>query len=386
MVVPFVDGDFAHRVLRPDRPIGDLAWNAPARFRATVTTPLGLRVVTNGVDRPVDAPEGQQAVAVDADGVGDLVVVASRDWVVAERDVGGVRLRSWARARDKAAGRAVLDEGEAALRWLEAHLGRYPFTELDLVEASLVGGAGGVEFGGMALVGGFLYRDPAAGPLLSGLGVDLSGATAQLGQERAFVVAHEVAHQWAPGLVDVDAWNHPIVDEPLAQYLAWRVRTEGRPAAEAAALRKRSVDGAYAMHRMLGGRDGAADRPTSAFTSQLEYAALVYGKAPGLYFALEDAVGRPALDGALEAAFRSQAWRTVGPDAWLAALEAGGAPGAVALGQRWWHEAHGDADLGVDPAQGAGLDALLGPGGAEQLQQLLGPAGGAGLLQQLLPG
>ncbi|MEQ1501529.1 MAG: M1 family aminopeptidase [Myxococcota bacterium] len=385
MVVPVVDGAFVRRVLRPDRPIGDLAWNNPSTFSARIVTPTGLTVVTNLVDRAAPSVAGGQVVVAEGSGVGDLVIVASRDWSIREQQVGGVRVRSFARSRDAVAGQDVLAAGVKSLTVLERY-GRYPFTELDLVEASLVGGAGGVEFGSLAVIGGFLYRDPGASgspmaALLGGLG-GLGGAQGsgpspaeEIARQRAFVVAHEVAHQWSPGLVGADAWTYPIVDEPLAQYLAWRVVTDGLSTASAAEVRGKYVSMNYGLLRLLGGRDGAADRPTSGFGSSLEYAGLVYGKAPGLYWALEGAVGRPALDRALTAAFRARAWRPTSPDAWLGALEAGGAKGAVGLGARWWREPHGDEDLGVDPGGRQTLAWMVGPQQAAQLDGVFSQLG-----------
>ncbi|MEQ1568146.1 MAG: M1 family aminopeptidase [Myxococcota bacterium] len=358
VIGPAADGAWAARVLRLDAPIGDLAWNGPASFRVEVTTPVGLRVVTNLVDAPVVVRGDHQVVVCSGEGVSDLAVVAARDWVVREQRVGAVTVRSWAREPDAAAGATVLSAGAQALSALERY-GPYPFAELDLVEASLAGGAGGVEFGSLALIGGFLYGRGSLGWL--------GGAVPDLAEQRGFVVAHEVAHQWAPGVVGVDAWNHPVVDEALAQYLAWRVRSDGRSTAQAEALATQQLSANYALMRLLGTPDAPAAASTSAFVSNLQYAGVVYGKAPGLYRALERSIGRPALDRAIRQAVEARGWTTSTAEQWLAALEAGGATGARALGARWWSEAHGDEDLGFDPAGGAALEPLVGRAVADQL-------------------
>jgi hypothetical protein len=362
-VVPFVDGAPARHGRSK---VGDLAWNGPASFKVLVTTPRGLDVVTNLADGPARTKRSEQSVFAEGVGPSDVVIVAARDWVVEERRVDDVIVRSWARERDRVGGIAVADASARALRFLERY-GRYPFRELDLVEASLVGGVGGVEYGGMALVGGFLYQDPARTPLLGSL---LAGAPGlQMSEQLDFVVAHEVAHQWSPGLVGADAWNHPIVDEPLAQYLGWRVCSDDQPPDEARARVGRLVTLNYALMRLLGGEDGPADQASDQYPSPVVYAGLIYGKAPGLYLALEDAVGRGTLDQALRRAFAERAWTTTAPDGWLASLERGGATGAVALGRRWWDEAHGDEDLGLDPSGRTAIRLLLGPELAARLEQ-----------------
>lgn len=187
--------------------------------------------------------------------------------------------------------------------------------------------------------------------------------------QRRFVVVHEVAHQWVPGLLGTDSQSSPVVDEALAQYLAGRVveaqvgREQGRTE------RDRNVGLNYALYRLMGGPDGPADRPTDAFGSSLEYGALVYGKAPYLYVDLEDRLGRDRLDGALRRAVAGNAWKTVDTAGWIAALEKGGATGVGALADRWWRGVGGDEDLGYDPSGRAAFALIVGEELATQMEQ-----------------
>jgi hypothetical protein len=71
MVAPRGAGGAAPRVVRPDQPIGDQAWNGPARWDVTVTPPPGVRVVTNLADEAL--PDGR--VHARGSGPWDLVVV-----------------------------------------------------------------------------------------------------------------------------------------------------------------------------------------------------------------------------------------------------------------------------------------------------------------------
>ncbi len=382
-LAPFVDGE---AVVQVPSAVGDLAWNQLGVFDVRVVTPAGMRVVTNLVDK---APEHLSAAAsltrAQGAGVRDLVVVASRSWQVLERDLGGVTLRSWFLPQDALAGQAALDTAAASLELYSELLGPYPYTELDVVEATLVGGAGGVEFSGLVLIAGFLYRDPGASqsPMASlmqlwgslGMGTMGSQMGDMLTGQRRFVVAHELAHQWVPGLVGTDSQRHPIVDEALAQYLAGRV-VEAQLGPEAGAEeRDRNVLMNYALYRLLGGPDAVAGRPTGAFASTLEYGALVYGKAPYLYVALEQRHGRAVVERALRSAVDELAWGITDTDGWIAALERGGLHQAGGAAQRWWVEAHGDEDLGVDEDGEAAVRLLFGDAMAAQLDQSLAITG-----------
>lgn len=353
MLAPRAGGTWAPRMVRPDAPVGDTAWNGPARWDVTLHPPAGVRVVTNLVDEA--GPDG--SVHARGEGPWDFVLVGYTGVEVATRDVGGVKVRSWYRPQDAAAGRAVLGEAAHALQFLERY-GRYPYRELDLAEASLTGGAGGVEFGGLALIASWLYGRPGGGGPLGAL---LGGAPLlDLAEMRSFVVAHEVAHQWSPGLLVADAWAQPIVDEPLAQYLAWRVVQGNRTGPEARALFDRQVTVGYAAMRLMGRDDGPAARETTAFPDAMAYGGLVYGKAPHLYRALHESLGPATLDDALRDAIAARAWTAVDGRSWLALLEQEGAAGAEAAGDRWWWGETGDEDLALDPDGRAAMRMMLG--------------------------
>ncbi|MBW2527419.1 MAG: hypothetical protein JRI23_24770, partial [Deltaproteobacteria bacterium] len=159
MVAPFRDGAFdTGEPLR----FGDLAYNQPARFEVRTIVPAGLEVVTNLVDGATGtlAP-GWEVTPSAGSFVRDFVLVAGRDLSRSSRHHGKTRVTSVYRKRDEEAGKRVLEAAVASLACFEKHFGPYPYAELDVVEASLVGGAGGVEFSTMVLIAGMLYRDPA---------------------------------------------------------------------------------------------------------------------------------------------------------------------------------------------------------------------------------
>jgi hypothetical protein len=361
--------------------------------------------------------------------VRDFVLVAGLDLERKSVELGPVRVTSVYRARDAKAGQEVLDAAVSSLRAFERHFGPYPYAELDVVESSLVGGAGGVEFSALVLVAGMLYRSPdesshplallskLSGGLGSGLGAlfdpgSLFGARepvadaprspaapsrlgsaavgtpaeavptappdpaewlhAQLAQMREFTVAHEVAHQYFAGIVGNDSRRHPSLDEPMAQYAA-RVAMEERhgPAVGEAAWNA-NVTMNYALYRLLGGADRPVSRDVASYASAVEYAALVYGKAPQIYPALRRAIGQETLHRAIRAALSRHRFSLLATDEWIGAIEqgAGGAGGKVRpLFERWLRQTHADADLGVDDSGKLVLDLAFGPEQARAMRE-----------------
>jgi hypothetical protein len=280
--------------------------------------------------------------------VRDFALLASRDFVTRAKQVGDVTVRSHFLARDAVSGEQVLDAAAHALAIFQQRFGPYPYSDLDVVEAALVGGAGGAEFSGLVTVASMLYRPLPIDKTWLGM---LGGA---LGSALEFTTAHEVAHQYWYGLVGSDAREHPAADESLTQWSA-QLYFEDRYGSERA---QREGDAQlrmnYRMMRALGEADGAVDRPVDAFPSTLAYAGLVYGKGAYFYAALRKRMGEAAYFRALREYARRYRFQLAPATGFLdTAAEGSPRPGELrALAQHWLHQTHGDRDLGNPGLQG----------------------------------
>jgi hypothetical protein len=397
MVAPFREGSFDES--RPGR-IGDLAYNHVASYRVRTVVPAGVSIVTNLVDgEPGALADGARVYVSEGELVRDFVLVAGRDLERAHKNVGGTRVASVYRARDARGGKIALEVAASSLASFERRFGPYPYRELDVVEASLVGGAGGVEFSGLVLIAGMLYRpleDSTSalaqilklwGNLASGIASGLEGKPQRpatpptdslLDDALEFTVAHEVAHQYFAGIVGNDARRHPSLDEPAAQYAAGLAVEDRRGAKAAGEAMDKNVKLNYALYRLLGGADRPVLRDTASYRTAVEYAALVYGKAPYAYVALRKALGDDKLHGAMRAAVERHRFGLVTTEEWIAALEdATGGPRSPVRPtlRRYLEETHGDADLGVDDSGDFVLDAIFPPDVAAALRAALPAVG-----------
>jgi hypothetical protein len=402
--------------------MGDLALYEPAHVLATLTVPSGWAAHATGAPMGgLPERDGRVRYSFAAAAVRDFPVLVTRGYASATATVNGVTVESHFAPQDAAAGKRVLKYASRALEEFEKRLGPLPYTHFRVVEAPLSGGAGGMEFPGLVTVGTALYRakqDPLA--MLAGMpgmedfealmGAQGSSLLGQMGSrvgeamERTleFTVAHEVAHQYFAGLVGSDPIRDPVVDESLAQYAALLYMEWVHGPEAAAALRNEALVMPYQLFRMTGGRDGRADRPTGDFDGgEMEYGALVYGKAPLLHHASRQLVGDAAFLKALRAYVDTYRFKWACKSCFTQELAKASSTHTKALGAlrtRWWEEAHGDEDLGTGDL--GGLMGALGGGGAD-LQDLQGlmealGAGGQGgvpqldaqtkeLLEQLLP-
>jgi aminopeptidase N len=224
-------------------------------FRVAFDTPRGLDVASTGVvstRRPL--PGGRLEQVVTARRVRDFAFVAGR----LERlsaDAGGIRVNVW---RDPS---TPLPVARGALRQAQRSLafdGRlfgpypYPYRELDVVIGDYP------DFGGQ--------EEPQL----------------VITHPEAPTVAHEVAHQWWYGVVGVDEYAAPWLNEGFASY------TQARELGEAASLCQQ-VSWPEPRDRLGLGMDYWSGRPD-------EFGAVVYGQGACLLQDLSRTLGRPAFD------------------------------------------------------------------------------------------
>jgi hypothetical protein len=334
------------------RALGDLGAEGMSFVHATVRTPRAVTLASTGVisENLAVSDAQHRTQTVNASLVRDFALVASRELVMQARQVGDVTVRAYYLERDAVSGGQVLDTAAQALSVFERRFGPYPYTDLDVVEAPLVGGAGGAEFSGLVTVASMLYR-----PLtLDKSALSLVGGSQ--GSALEFTTAHEVAHQYWYGLVGSDAREHPFADESLTQWSAMLYFEDRFGIERANQQGDAQVRMNYRLMRLLGKPDGAVNRPVDAFESALAYAGLVYGKGAYLYAALRKQSGDAAFFAALRNYARRYRFQQAPPMAFIDGLAKGSqdATKLRALARRWLEQSHGDADLG-----GATMESML---------------------------
>jgi len=327
--------------------MGDMADFAVANYQVKVVAPQSMVLASSGVQVGSNAlgsgaQAGKETFLLGA-ALRHFALQASTRYEIAERDLKDIKLRYYHVEEHAASAKPVLAQAAKALEAYQRLLGPYPYTEIDVVEAPLTGGAGGVEYPGLVTVALAL----AAGPSGNANTDMLSTLMAQT-QTTEFVLAHELAHQWFHVLVGSDSNEHPFQDEALANYATVLYFEAAHGKAKAAEQIDLQLKMPYQLMRTLGGPDGAVDRPTRAFANQLQYSALVYGKGALYFHALRGAIGHKRLFAGLKDYVGRFAFRQATPADLQASLKRGsGKPAKVAsLWKRWLEESHGDQDIG----------------------------------------
>nr|MBA3803035.1 hypothetical protein [Acidimicrobiia bacterium] len=330
-------------------------------------------VVTSGIRLDsIEADDGSRSVIEGGVGLRDLpvMVVPDAEQRTATTDNGievVVTAPPGTEDTDVVLGYAV-----DAVEILSERLGDYPWSHIDVVAAPLASSVGGMEWPGMFWIESTIFAgglpglgdagdlddlgldqldtsqldDLGLGDVFDDLGLGDIGLTMESTQE--WVIAHEVGHMWWYSLIGTDSITTPVIDEPLAQHSACLVVRVTRKADGEAVCDAQTSATFGQMTSMLGVADAVADQRTDEFDSSLQYGAVVYGKAPNLYRALEEEYGTGDVTEALAEFVDRHAFEQITADDLRTSLgESLGDPAGVdALWQRWFEEVNGAEDLG----------------------------------------
>jgi aminopeptidase N len=294
-----------------DQPQGDAVFSETAFYVVTVTAPPKLILAASGSEVEMTANrDGTLTHRYVAPLMRDFALMASEKYVAISGEQDGVIVNLYydpdvppptsSAMPDPlvaaAAARAALQMTENAVRIYDATFGRYPFTELDVVQTATT--AGGIEYPGLFVVSSSIW--------------DASNDFFE------WVMAHETAHQWWYSLVGNDQTLHPWMDEALAQYsVAIYIRDrEGTAAYQGALDFYRSQYESY----IATNPDQAIGEPVTAYPGDA-YFFMVYEKGPLFFAALEDAYGYDAVIRMLQAYFTAYRYTVAGPDDMLASFE-----------------------------------------------------------------
>ncbi len=197
-------------------------WDEPARkatFSVSITAPKDLVVLGNmDVAGEDGAAHGQRTVRFARTPVMSTYLVA---WVIGELDSvhaktkAGVDVRVWAPlGQAEKQGRFALDVGTRTLDFFSDYFGiAYPLPKMDMVAIPDFS-AGAMENWGLVT-----YRTAA-------LLFDEASSSLKTKQYVAYVVGHELAHQWFGNLVTMEWWSDLWLNEGFATWVGWRAAHE----------------------------------------------------------------------------------------------------------------------------------------------------------------
>lgn len=250
----------------------DAIFTDAAFFSVRVSAPKDLILVTSGVEIESHQENDHQVRTFVGGPQRDFYIAASSRFSVASMQVGGTIINSYFPEEYRSIGEKILLNTTQALIFFSERYGHYPYTELDLVSTPMR--AGGMEYSGVAALALHLYQSDEL----------ISGEPGMVFMESA--TAHEIAHQWFFNQVMNDPQKEPWLDEGLAQYLTYiyYLDSYGQNAANL------FVDSWYGRWRRVDEEQIPIGKPAGDY-NDVEYSAIIYGRAPLFMLELEGKMG-----------------------------------------------------------------------------------------------
>ncbi len=299
-VIPVYDDEGWNVEIPPAN--GDMIYADPSFFTVTIQAPAELLIASSGIVIDEKESDGMQTLTVVAGPVRDFYLAASANYEAVSEQVGETLVTSYYPEGYEEGGKLVLNTGVNALKTYSKLFGIYPYTELDLVGTPMQ--AGGMEYSSIVAMGIQYYNPDAI----------VSGYSAFTFLESA--TAHEVAHQWFFNMVMDDQIDEPWIDESMAQYLTELYYeynygiTSGKSFEESLYARWARVDN-KAMPVGLPVRD----------YTDVEYGAIVYGRAPLFIQSLRDKMGDEVFFEFLKNLFTEYKWGILNTEEFRAVAE-----------------------------------------------------------------
>lgn len=312
---------------------GDPVFANAATYDVSLTAPAALVIATTGeeIDRVVD--NDLATVRYVAGPAREFTLAASPSYEIVEVDAGDIRVRSFHLPGHDERGLAVARWTADALALYEERIGPYPYTELDVVDAPIGGGAAGIEFPGLIFIASGYYDEP------------LDQERTPRGQE--YTLVHEVLHQWWYNVVGNNHYDHAFLDEALTNQLTtlYFLEIYGQEVFEQQVFLNLELPYMRYLYAFTNLEDGVVDQPSDDFVSATAYGIIIYCKGALGFMALMDTMGQDAYFAALATYYADHLFGIAGPADLLAALEHAAGRHLGSVWTHWFEETRGLEDF-----------------------------------------
>ena len=281
---------------------GDMIYADPAFFTVTIQAPAELVIASSGTVIDEKESNGIQTQTVLAGPVRDFYLAASASYQTASEQVGETLVTSYYPEGYEEGGEFVLESGVNAVKTYNELFGTYPYTELDVVGTPMQ--AGGMEYSSIVALA-IQYYDPNTVYPNYDAFTFLESAT-----------AHEVAHEWFFDMVMDDQIDEPWIDEGMAQYLT-ELYFEYNYGASAGKSFEESL---YSRWARVDDKMTPIGLPVRDY-SEIEYGAIIYGRAPLFIQSLRDKMGDEVFFEFLKSLFNDYKWGILTTDEYRAVAE-----------------------------------------------------------------
>ena len=171
---------------------GDPFYSECSNYYVTLNYPAGLTLASSGEVKSLSTNQDNSTAIIKGTNIRDFAFVLSEIFEVVSEKVGDTTVNYYGYNDDNNL-QTCLNTSVDALKTFNDMFGDYPYSTLNVVKTNFV--HGGMEYPNLVYISDDVSQD-----------------------DLAYVIVHEIAHQWWYGVVGNDEYNHAWMDEGLAEY------------------------------------------------------------------------------------------------------------------------------------------------------------------------
>lgn len=274
---------------------GDVTYADASFFLVEITAPRELTVVTSGNEIERSEQGGTKTLTVASGPARDFYLAASPRYEEITATFGETTIRSYAPDGFEKGSKYALDVAAQAIEVFNSRYAPYPYTEFDIVSTPTL--ALGIEYPGITAITSRIYN----------IDSDFGGTPVRIYMEST--VAHEAGHMWFYNLVGNDQLDDPWLDESLTQFATLQYY-EDQHGEQAAAAFEASLQGRW---EGVGYAEIPIGLPVAEYQEQ-EYGAIVYGRGPLFFLALEEEMGEETFNKFIQEYTDQLTWKISTPE------------------------------------------------------------------------
>lgn len=278
---------------------GDPFYSECANYEVTINYPSNYTLASSGELINSSTEDGTTTSCMTGTKIRDFCMVLSNNFSLASKQVGNTTIQYYGYNGDTNLD-TCLQICEDALLTFNNLFGEYPYSQLSVVKANFI--HGGMEYPNLVLISDDVSND-----------------------DLAYVIVHEIAHQWWYGVVGNDENNHAWLDEGLAEYSTILFFENNTSYGEdSKSMIENSLQSYKTFVRIFtsvtGSVDTSMDRPLSNFNTEPEYVQCTYTKGLLLFDAIRDSVGDRKFFKALKEYYQEFSFKNVTPATFIASF------------------------------------------------------------------
>lgn len=279
---------------------GDPFYSNISNYKVTVTNNENYTIASTGHIINNSVNNHEKTTVLEAKAVRDFAIVVSNKFNTLSQKVGDTNINYY--YYNDANPEQSLQTSVDALNTFNQLIGKYPYSNLAVVEANFV--HGGMEFPNLVMISDCLEKY----------------------QDYQNTIVHEIAHQWWYGVVGNNEYNYGWLDEGLTEYTTALFYEHNASYGLTYNEIMQNANSSYCLfvevyEDIFGEVDTTMNRKLDEFNTEPEYVYISYVKGMLLFDSIREIIGEKTFLRCLKNYYRTYQGKNVSPDRLIKSFE-----------------------------------------------------------------